>query len=230
MAMLKQETAARKRQQIDQANRTMFIWVAGASAVVGLAAVLIVAFTQHIIYNEAVLAKKGTTVSNLKHNNSIVDELNDNIRVLNTNQVLDKLRVPADKDSVQVIFDALPASANSAALGSALQSPELLGKSGISIESLNVKPVSGVENGSAVKSGKKSSNPNSITFDFTVTTDRSNVGAFRDAIKRLERSIRAFSIKQLRVQTSSNTVQMKVSGEGYYEPARAVELIDKVVP
>ena len=197
--------------------------------IVGIAAVLILTFSQRLIYNEKVLAEKSNTAATLKHNNDIVGDLKDNIRVLNTNETLAKLRVPADKDSVQVVFDALPASANSAALGSALQSPELLGKSGIKLESLNIKPVAGVEDSSDGVVSETGSSANAITFEFSVSTSVNNISALKDTVKRLERSIRAFNIQQLRVETQGGSIVMKASGEGYYEPARVVQLTEKEV-
>ena len=48
--MVAQQTALRKRQQIASANRTMFLWVAGASVIVGAALVVAVFMTNKLIF------------------------------------------------------------------------------------------------------------------------------------------------------------------------------------
>jgi len=46
------DTALRKRTQISQANRTMFLWIAGASALVGFALVASIFLGQKLLFNE----------------------------------------------------------------------------------------------------------------------------------------------------------------------------------
>ena len=59
--MAANEVALRKRTQIAKANRTMFIWIAVASALIGTAAVVSIFFFQQLVYNEKVLAEKLNT-------------------------------------------------------------------------------------------------------------------------------------------------------------------------
>lgn len=229
----KQDVALRKRQQIAKASQLMFLWVAGASVIVGASVVLLWVIGQKLVFNEKVLAEKAQTVATLKHNNSIVEELKDNVRVLNTDQSLIDLRTPADSEPVQVVFDALPATANSAALGASLQSDKLLGQPGVTIESLTVSPVAGVEDEGGEDDGDSSaddeSGDNAIQFEFSVSASRNNADALKDVLKRLERSIRAISIATLQVEQQGDRLVMTVTGEAYYEPAKNVELQDKVV-
>lgn len=226
----KQDVALRKRQQIAKASQLMFLWVAGASVIVGASVVLLWVIGQKLVFNEKVLAEKAKTVATLEHNNSIVEELKNNVRVLNTNQALIDLRTPADSEPVQVVLDALPATANSAALGASLQSNQLLGQPGVTIESLTVSPVSGVEDqdGSSTTSDDESGG-NTIQFEFSVSASRNNPDALKDVLKRLERSIRAISITTLQVEQQGSRLVMTVTGQAYYEPAKKVELQEKVV-
>lgn len=230
----KQDVALRKRQQIAKASQMMFLWVAGASVIVGASVILLWVIGQKLIFNEKVLAEKTQTVATLEHNNSIVDKLKDNVRVLNTNQSLIDLRTPADSEPVQVVFDALPSTANSAALGASLQSDKLLGQSGITIESLTVSPVEGVEDEDRGESDGDSSSDdestnNAIEFEFSVSAGRNNADALKDVLKRLERSIRGISIATLQVEQQGSRLVMTVTGEAYYEPAKNVELQEKAV-
>ena len=68
------DTALRKRTQISKANRTMFLWIAGASALVGFAVVTSIFLGQQLLFNEKVLLEKNKTVSTLNANNKIVEE------------------------------------------------------------------------------------------------------------------------------------------------------------
>lgn len=230
--MAGQETAIRKRQQIANANRMMFIWVAVVSAIVGVAAVAALFLLQKAWFNEKVLMEKANTASTLTKNNEVIDDLKDEIRVLNTNEALKSAMVPGESQPVQVVLDALPADANSSALGSSLQEKFLNG-SGLAIESLSVDPVAGVESdaSSNVQDASSSSGggDNQIFFRFSVSTNVNNASALKELLQKLERSIRAIDITSLVIETQGAKLVLSVQGHAYYEPAKTVELKDKTV-
>ncbi len=231
--MASKDVSLRKRQQIAKASRVMFLWVAGASVVIGASGVVIYVLASQLIFNEKVIAEKNTTVGTLDHNLSIVDKLNRNIRVKNTNELLMQLRSEPDTEPIQVIFDALPASANSAALGSSLQSDKLLGQEGIRIDSLSVSPVSGVEDDGEGDSGSEElavdSEVPTIEFSFTVSAPAGDAVKLKELLQRLERSIRTMNIVSTRFENQSNTLSLTVTGVAYYQPAKSVSLKDKAV-
>ncbi len=235
--MTMQETAIRKRQQIANANRMMFMWVAAVSAVVGIAIVLSLFLLQKAWFNEKVLGEKSKTASVLTENNKVVGELKDQVRVLNTNDALKSAMNPSEDQPVQVVLDALPAEANSSALGSSLQA-KFLNDPALTIESLNVDPVAGIESqtdenvqdassDSDTASGEGSANQ--INFRFAVSTKAGNADVLKDLLKKLERSIRAINITSLSVETQGTKLILTVDGQAFYEPAKTVELKDKVV-
>lgn len=228
-----QETALRKRQQIANANRMMFIWVAAVSAVVGIALVLSIFLLQKAWFNEKVLAEKSKTASTLVKNNEVVDELKNQVRVLNTNQALKDSMNADESEPVQVVLDALPAEANSSAFGASLQEKFLKGD-GLRLESLNVDPVAGVESqgDSSVEDASIDSSvsgENQITFRFTVSSDVNNPSALKSLLQKLERSIRAVDITALTIETQGSRLVLTVDGHAFYEPAKTVELKDKTV-
>ena len=183
------DPALRKRQQIAKANRMMFLWVAGVSIVVGIALVLSIFLIQKLFFNEEVLNKKQQTVKTLTDNNSVVDQLKDNARVLNTNQNLLDSRAKEEDTALQAILDALPSEPNSSALGSSLQNVLLPGD-GIQVESLTVEPVAGAE--STTESGSAAvSTENTIGFTFSVSAPSDKIDSLRELLRRLEKSIRA---------------------------------------
>ena len=230
--MPKSSPALRKRQQIDKANKMMFLWVAGASALVAIALVGSFFLFQKLVFNEKVLAEKRSTVQTLKANNEAAPQLQDNVRVLSTSDVLGSAKADQDDSSLQVVLDALPADGNSLAFGASLQK-ELLGDvDGLTIESTTVDPVAGVEltteemQNTVDAAADGSSGENQISFRFTVQGDDQ---ALREALTRLERSIRPISIMSVNTENSASGLRMIVHGHTYYQPEKTIELKDKTV-
>jgi len=220
--------AVRKRSQIARANRMMFLWIAIGSVVVGIAIVFAIFLFQKLVYNERVLAEKDKTVSILKANNAVVSDLEAQVRVLDTNSALASVKAKDDDQTIQVILDALPADANSLALGASLQNKLLAGIPGLSVEALQVDPVVGVESlaSDSVDASTGSDSLNEITFQFSV---KGSPEALRAVLTNLERSIRAIDILSLRIETQESTQLMTVQARAFYEPAKTIELTDKVV-
>jgi hypothetical protein len=212
----------------------MFTWVAVVSAIVGIALVASLFLLQKAWFNEKVLAEKGKTASTLVHNNEVIEKLKDEIRVLNTNEDLKSAMAPGESEPIQVVLDALPSEANSSAFGSSLQE-KFLKDPALTIESLNVDPVAGVESQSdsnvqdASADSSTSGGKNQITFRFSVSTSVNNASALKSLLQRLERSIRAIDITTLAVETQGTKLVLTVDGHAFYEPAKTVELKNKTV-
>ncbi len=228
--MQQKNAAFRKRNQIMKANRTMFLWVAGVSVIFGVALVGIIFLTQMLIFNERVLAEKDRTIATLKSNNESIKELESQILVLDTNQSLASLKAKSDDQSIQVILDALPSEANSSALGSSLQDKLLANIDGLTLNSIKVDPVAGIEylqdTDSFVGADSVSDAQNNITFKFSVT---GNETALKKALQNLENSIRTIDVVSLKIESQGDNRVMTVDGQAFYEPQRVVELKDKVV-
>jgi len=228
--MQQKNAAFRKRNQIMKANRTMFLWVAGVSVIFGVALVGIIFLTQMLLFNERVLSEKDRTIATLKSDNENIKELESQILVLDTNQSLSKLKAKTDDQSIQVILDALPAEANSSALGSSLQDKLLANINGLVLNSIKVDPVVGVEylqdTDSFVSADSVSDIQNNITFKFSVTGNEVNL---KKALQNLENSIRTIDVVSLRIESQGDNRIMTVNGQAFYEPERIVQLEDKVV-
>lgn len=225
------DTALRKRSQIAKANKMMFIWVAVASALVSFAIITSIFLGQKLIFNEKVLAEKNTTVATLNANNAVVSELEDNVRALDANADLAKAKASESDQTIRVILDALPSDANSLALGASFQNKLLAGIPGLTLETLQVDPVQGVESlsDSAVQDAsvtEEVATNNFITFRFSVS---GNQDQLRQALTNLERSIRTIDITNLRIENQGDTQLMTVQGRAYYEPAKNVQLTEKVI-
>jgi hypothetical protein len=229
--MATQDTAIRKRQQIANANRMMFMWVAVVSIVVGFAIVASIFLLQKAWFNEKVLGEKSKTASILVKNNEVINSLKDEVRVLNTNEALKSSMAAGETQPVQVVLDALPSDANSSAFGSSLQE-KFLNDSALTVEALNVDPVAGVESkddANVQDASASQSSSNEIKFHFSVSVASANASALKNLLKKLESSIRAIDLTTLSVETQGTRLVMTADGRAYYEPAKTVELKDKTV-
>ncbi len=228
--MASQEVAVRKRSQINSASRTMFLWVLGASVVVGIAVVISVSLVQRLAFNEKVLAAKQKTANTLVQNNRVADELKENVRVLNTNQLLLNARSSEDDRPLQAILDALPSDANSAALGASLQEVLLTG-SDISLESITVDPVVGVESDTedtgSTTSGDTELTENTIRFSFEVSSGSLN--GLRDLLVRVERSIRVVNLVTIDIESDGSGYTLRATADAYYHPGVTAALGETTV-
>jgi hypothetical protein len=224
------DVAIRKRTQIAQANRTMFLWIAIASALVGSAIVVSFFLAQKAIFNEKVLIEKQNTVSALDNNNKVAPELEDEIRVLDTNQALISSKANDTDQAIQVILDALPSDGNSLALGASLQNKLLAGITGLTtVQSLRVDPIAGVEaltTDASVVDASEGTGENEITFQMSV---KGSQDAIRAVLQNFERSIRLIKITSLQIETQPDGQLMTVQAKAFYEPSKSIELKDKVI-
>jgi len=223
--------AIRKRTQIAAANRLMFLWVAGVSVVFGAAVVAAMFLVQMLFFNERVLSEKDKTISTLNTDIKNITDLEAQIRLLDTNQALISSKAKPDDQAIQVILDALPSDANSLALGASLQNKLLAGVSNLELVTLQVDPVVGVESltsdTSVVNVSPDSAGAqNEITFRFSIKGDET---VFKQVLHNLESSIRTIDITTLKIESQDQTRILTVQGRAFYEPARVVQLTDKVV-
>lgn len=219
-------TGIRKRQQISRSSRTMFLWVAGASLVIGFSLVIALFLWQKIDFQNKVLATKSETLATIKGNLDSIEKLRENVRLLETNDNLKATRLKDTDRSIQSVLDALPADANSTALGSSLQSKLLSGVNGVTLDMIKVDPVAGVEtdsdSGSSAEEGQ-------ISFTFTVSTTAGNAESLREVLRRIERSIRAIDLTSVTVEQQGSRLVLSAAGHAFYQPAQSIELKDKVV-
>ena len=225
--------ALRKRYQIAKENRRMFMWVAGASVLLGFAIVVSVFLVKTVLFNEKVLQEKSQTQSTLKYNNAQVDALKSEIRALDANQALIDSKAKPTDETLQVILDALPSEANSLALGASLQKKLLFGINGMTLESLQVDPVAGIESmegDTAVvdeaQDVSEELSSSEILFNFSISGTEDALAA---ALINLEKSIRTIDVTSFKIENQGDVRLLTAQARAFYEPAVKVELKDKVI-
>lgn len=211
------QVGMKKRQIIANSNRSMFFWIAAMSAVLGICAVLSLFIVQQIIFKTKITNKLDATVSTLKQNNKNSAALIENIRVLETNEGLNSIKARPEDKALQVILDALPADNNALALGSSLQQ-KLLQLPNLTVDSLSVQA-----------STAALGNDTGTTVPFTVSMSAPDANTLKDALARLEKSIRVIDIDTLSLEKSGQKYTMILNAHAYYEPAKIVELKSETV-
>ena len=211
--------ALRKRTQIAKAGRLMFFWVAGASILIGFALVGAIFLTQMLMFNEKVLNEKNKTISILNTNNNNITELKNQVRALDANQALIDSKARSEDRAIQVILDALPSDANSLALGASLQEKLLSVVPGVRLESLQVDSVD--------SSLTSLTGLNEIGFAFSISSGDTKL--LQQVLRNLELSIRTINIVSFKIESQGLSRVLTAQAKAFYEPARIVELKDKVV-
>ena len=219
--------APKKRQQISDSARTMFLWVAGMSVVSAFCLVLTWFMIQQITFRGRVIDQKRTAASQLEQNVAAVDELRKNIRVLETNSTLREARASDDEKALQVVLDALPSDANTTALGASIQERIVADIDGLSVEALSVDPVGASQiqtaDGVSEAAPTEESTSDWPAIPFRMTVRANSAGPLRELLSRFERSIRAVSLSSLSLERSENDFTMNIEGMAYYQPAKSVD-------
>lgn len=241
MAVSNDSVALRKRAQIAKANKTMFLWVAGASVIVGFSIVVSVFLFQRLTFNERILAEKNNTLGALTYNVENMEELQNAVRALNSNEALLDLRANDTDSALQVVLDALPDNPNALALGASLQTQLIENVDGVSIDNINIEPIVIEEDWDDIDASvddeavdedeelldEEGEIGNAISFQMTV---EGSIDDLRELLVNLERSIRTIHITGMRLEgTGGNEVNLTLEGYGFYEPARTLELRERVV-
>lgn len=215
------QTAIGKRQGIASSNKIMLIWVAGASVIIGFAAVVSWFLWQQIAFKTSVVNAKNETVAVLKDNNDAVEVLQADIRVLSTNPRLKNSRASDDQNPVQVVLDALPADVNELALGASLQKRFIGAVDGIRLEALEVEPADIDGSGDEDLDGG-----GEIRFRLEVKATDPN--RLKELLSQFERSIRVIDIDSLVIERTALDYTMTIDAHAYYEPPKVIELKEEV--
>jgi Tfp pilus assembly protein PilO len=216
-------TGLRKRQQIAQAGRTMFIWIAAAAVAVSLAAVALQFLFTQWTYNNKVVGAKYKASSTLAQNIKNSKELKNKVNELVGNQALASIRQEGSNNNLQVVLDALPSSPDMTALATSVQQA-IVPRSGVSLESLAPDiQSSDSEEGEAPVDSK---DPVEQRFTIIVT---GNYESIRRFVGDLERSIRPMKVETIGVGGSEQSLRATLQVVTYYQSAKTADVTKKAV-
>ena len=227
MAKNKKAALTGKRQQIIRSNKTMFLWVAGASVIVAFALVASLFLMKQMIFQTKIIAAKAETNNTLDDNIKITPELKKSVEKLIANPDLTDARATADQNNLSVVFDALPYVADDIGFGSSLQSVLLSGLGTPENITINSLSTSAAEEGEEIAGTAIPEGSQELAFSFTITGSDKDI---KDILIRFDRSIRPIQITSLSLQAGEGgSVTASIQARTFYQPAKTLELTNKTV-
>lgn len=226
MSANNKDVAVRKRQQIDSSRKTMFVFVAGAAFLAGIALVISIFLIQQIVFHSKVIIEKQSTIFRLDKNLESVDELKKNVRVLETNSALNSVKANSDNSALQTVLDALPDNPNADAFGASIKNKFVDTVEGLTLDNLSVTSPNSQGEETEDNDSKSADSSNTLSFSLEVS---GSADKLRELLTKFERSIRVIEIKSFEIHTSEDKLSLTIQGAAYYEPAQKIHLEKKVV-
>ena len=226
MSANNKDVAVRKRQQIDSSRKTMFVFVAGAAFLAGIALVISIFLIQQIVFHSKVIIEKQSTIFRLDKNLESVDELKKNVRVLETNSALNSVKANSENSALQTVLDALPDNPNADAFGASIKNKFVDTVEGLTLDNLSVTSPNSRGEESEDNNSQSADSPNTLHFSLEVS---GSADKLRELLTKFERSIRVIELKSFEIHTSEDKLSLTIQGVAYYEPAQKIHLEKKVV-
>lgn len=213
-------TGVRKRQQIENTNKNIFVWVAVASVIVSFCVIALQFLGKEFLFNQKVINAKSETNQTLVDNLDTAKELKANVDALISNSDLNAVK-KSDKEDAQtsnlnVILDALPVNGDTTSLADSLQTV-VLPLSGVTISELSTS----VDQGALDEIPADGNVPIPLPFSAGVN---GNYADAKEALADIARVIRPIHPTSLEINAADNTLQMTISGVTYYLPGRTVNV------
>lgn len=224
-------TGLKKRQQIDKTNKTILLWVAGASVIVVICLVTLQFLIRQAIFNQEVISAKSETNKTLKQNIENAKTLKTNVNKLIADSNLQKVRAVESDSNLKVILDALPSTGDPTTFSNSLQNA-ILDRSGAKIINLSSTASEGGVATTAPAATSTAPTPTAggiggsatpLTLGFST-----EVSGKYDVIKQtfldIERVIRPMQVKVVTISGTDTELTAKISGVTYYLPEKTVKL------
>jgi hypothetical protein len=219
------EKAGTKRAMISKDSQIVLIFAIVASIVVSACAVLGWSFIEDIGYNGKVIGELNSTNTSLKDNKTAGDKVRHELEQLNNDGDLKQLRASSEDSALQVILDAMPTWDSRSSLAASLQN-EILNRSGVSIQTMDVNDASAVEN--QVNLGvdaEETAGLLPIEFSVVLLGDETTI---QNTLRDIERTIRPIIVTDMTINLSDE-YRVTLTAKTYYNPLMTYKLIDKVV-
>src|SRR6266496_2457262 len=212
----------KKRQQIENAGRSMFIWVAAASVAVSICVVTVQFLYQQWSYDNRVLGAKYKAADTLKKNIDNSKKLQDAVNALVSNDALASVKTNPDDSNTKSVLDALPGKADSTALATSLQQA-ILNRSGVTIENITVPSEDPLTNNGTATSGTNAPEATPQEMQFTIVVGGS-YDKIRSMMLDLERTIRPIKLTAVDLNGDDAAMTATISGVTYYQPSKSASI------
>lgn len=222
-------TGLKKRQQITDTRKQVFVMVAAAAAAVVVCAMVGYNLFQRIQYQNKVNSELEKTAKTMDSNVKNVDTLISNINALKTDTNLTLSNLKSDDRSVfNVIIDALPTEDDSVALSSSLQH-KILSRSGASIEQISVDSTSSSSTATTTTTTSGSSSfPTAQAISFRVSFSGSYATVV-STLEDIEKTIRPISINSMTIEGSDDDLTVSINATTYYSSSVSFSLGEETI-
>ena len=221
----------KKRQQIENAGRSMFIWVAIASVAVSVCIVTAQFLFQRWTYNNRVLTAKYKASDQLSKNITNAKQLQTAINDLVSNDDLASVKTNTDDPNTKSVLDALPSNFDATAWATSLQKA-ILSHSGVAIEGIDVPSqqdqtaTAGSTTPTSSAASTADPTPQEMKFNVTVSGSYDKI---RNMMLDLERTIRPIKVTALTLDGNDAAMTATVSGVTYYQPSKTASVKQEAV-
>lgn len=212
-------TGLKKRQQIEAASRTMFLWVAIASVAMSICIVASQYFIEKLFYTAKVVSVKQQAAETLKRNVENAKNLQQSVDALAGNTDLGAIKTNPDDPNTKTVLDALPSVPDTTPLATSLQQA-ILSRSGVIINNITVQ-ASAPLTPSTATTGATAAQPveQPFTVDITGTYDK-----IRATVLDIERTIRPMKLTTITLSGEDAAMKAVLQGVTYYQPPKTTSI------
>lgn len=215
-----------KRLMIDKTNTRIVAYVSVAAFIVVFSLVATKTLVSQAAYQNRIISDKRAAVNQLKTNIASVDSLKARYDAfISTPQnVLGGSPTgsgPQDGNNAKIILDALPSSYDFPGLTTSLENL-------LSSQNVKINSISGTDDEVAQAANQSSSTPKAVPIPFQISVNGDYAG-IQNVVSALERSIRPMQIQTIDITGGNNSLQMAVTAQTYYQPAKALSIRKKAV-
>jgi hypothetical protein len=218
--------ALTKRALIDKANSTVVAVVGVAAFVLIFSLVATKTLASQAAYQNRIISAKRTAVKQLKSDIAATSQLKTSYGAFTSTTQNALGGNPSgtgaqDGNNAKVVLDALPSSYDFPALTTSLES--LLGSQGVKIGS-----ISGTDDEVAQSSNQTSVSPQPVPIPFQVSVS-GNYGNIQNVVSAFDRSIRPMQLQTIDISGGQEALNLTVTAQTYYQPAKSLNINKKVV-
>ncbi len=215
-----------KRTLIDKANTRVVVVVSIAAFLAVFSLVATKTLISQARYQDRVISAKRDARDQLKKDIDAVSDLKSSYEAFTSTAQNAIGGNPSgagsqDGNNAKIVLDALPSSYDFPALATSLET--LVANQGVKINT-----ISGTDDGATQSANTSSSAPQPIAIPFTLSVTGSYPNV-QKVISSLEKSIRPIQIQTLDISGSKDSLNLSVTAQTYYQPAKSLNITTKVI-
>ena len=170
------EVAFLKRNEINKANQTMFLAVAGAALITGASVVGMIYLFRIFTFNAKVIGEQDKSIKTIEQNIKNIEDLKSKLSTLETDSHLNERQLKSNLEDggLRVIADALPDRENAAALAASLE--KKIFSEGVTLDAFSIDSADSAAASNDNNSSSLTSSSNSTSTSTTSTQTSSPTG------------------------------------------------------